>query len=150
MDKNLINAMAILDGQEGSYAYCNEGGRCHFHLTKSCFPQMLGEEGGYVISSPDSLPMLTDNAPVMAIKLHSRKDLIVYNKSDLYSLAKNLLQKANDGQNLPTYRVNIGSLSFLAIRIFTMSTTVLPEKMADLLFSEWENYPTDYQILEKR
>lgn len=94
--------------------------------------------------------MLTDNAPVMAIKLHSRKDLIVYNKSDLYSLAKNLLQKANDSQNLPTYRVNIGSLSFLAIRIFTMSTTVLPEKMADLLFSEWENYLTDYQILEKR
>lgn len=146
MNRKLLTAMAILDGQNGSFAYCSEDGKWNFRLSKKCFPQMQKQEGGYVIDKPDALPMLTNNAPVLAIKFVD-KPLKVYTKSDFYNLANNLLSKANDTPNLPCYRVDQGALSFLAIRILTMSTSVKPEDMAKILFSEWCNYPTDYQEL---
>lgn len=148
MDKDLLNAMAILDGEHHSYAYCSNSGEWHFHLVKKCFPRMKGQLGGYVISNPDALPLLTDQVPVMAIKLKNQK-LLVYTKADVYLWAKKILLEVNDRVSLLTYRVDNETLSFLAIRILTMSTTVKPEDLAQMLLAEWILYPDDYRKLEK-
>lgn len=148
MNEDLFNAMAILDGEQNSYAFCSNSGEWHFHLTRNCFPRMKDQLGGYVISNPDSLPLLTDQVPVMAVKLKSRK-LLVYTKADIYLLAKKMLLEVNDRVSLPTYRVDNESLSFIAIRILTMSTTVKPEELSQMLLAEWILYPDDYRRLQK-
>lgn len=67
-DLSLLHAVAIVPGQQMSYALLNSKNEWHFHLKKQMFSYMKSDEAAYVVKAIDSVPVMMNDAPVIAVK----------------------------------------------------------------------------------
>lgn len=148
MEKNLLEAVAIIQGQKGTYATLNKKGEWHFHLKRKLFSYMKDSEFAYIIKAVDSIPVLTDAVPVFAKRV-TDKEVLVITKADLFENAKNILVEMTTLTSMSKYKTNYVAVSYIAMQLLELLSLGDLKVISDLIKAQWLAYPSDYSKLEK-